>query len=72
MQVYGIIVRDDNISLNVEATSKKIASLIDKSGYTDKELSQKLNISIQAIIRRLRNGSTPISAARLGITVRMR
>ena len=47
--MYGIIVRDDNISLNVEATSKKIASLIDKSGYTDKELSQKLNISIQAI-----------------------
>lgn len=45
----SFVIRDDNISLDVEATNKKIALLIDQSGITDKELSQKLHLSVQAI-----------------------
>ncbi len=35
--------------LNNEATEKRIGNLIDKSGLNDKELSEKMNVSVQAI-----------------------
>lgn len=45
----SFVIRDDDISLDVEATNKKIALLIEQSGITDKELAQKLHLSVQAI-----------------------
>lgn len=35
--------------LNNVATEKRIGNLIDKSGLNDKELSEKMNVSVQAI-----------------------
>ncbi len=57
---YDYIVCCNGIAvLDVEATSKRISELIDKSGLTNSDLSKKLNVTVQAVHKWRHGGSLP-------------
>lgn len=49
MRDFILYLADGCRGLDSEATSKRIGNLIERSGLNDKELSERMNVSVQAI-----------------------
>jgi len=49
MRDFILHLADGCCGIDIEATSKRIGSLIERSGLNDKELSERMNVSVQAI-----------------------
>ena len=49
MREFILHLADGCCGIDIEATSKRIGSLIERSGLNDKELSERMNVSVQAI-----------------------